>query len=138
MKTLLCLAVLLVPVFPPRQDLDGQLVGAWIYTINDSRGSGHTFVEKVTHLRWVFNADGTYERGSSLGAGVSREAAKRSNGWSEPTERGVWHTQTSKLYITSVNGQPVPEFRHLAGSYYIEGNTMVFTATDGKKAIWHK
>lgn len=129
---------LLLSFYFPIQDLDPQLVGVWIYTINASSGSGKTFIDKVTRIKWVFHENGTFERGASLGRSISREAAKVSNEWSAPTERGTWYNKDGKIYITSINGQNLPENQQLSGSYYIEGNTMVFTGSDGKKAIWHR
>lgn len=146
MKTLVLVASLFTfqSLFAPTSfsfgfaDLDPQLIGMWMYTINASSGSGRTFVDKVTRIKWVFHANGTFERGASLEKSITKEAARKSNEWSAPTERGTWHTDGGKIYITSINGQALPEDRQLSGSYYIEGNTMVFTGTDGKKAIWHR
>jgi len=118
--------------------LDPQLVGVWIYTINASSGSGRTFVDKVTRIRWVFKADGSFERGASLEANVSREGASKSKNWSPPTENGTWYSEAGRIYLSAINGRSIPVDQQLSGSYYIEGNTMVFTGTDGKKAIWHR
>ncbi len=146
MKTFLLLASLFVlsnftltpTSLSTTAELDPQLIGMWMYTINASSGSGKTFVDKVTRIKWEFFANGTFERGGSLDKSISKDAARKSKEWSAPTERGTWYTQEGKIYITAINGQSLPEDQQLSGSYYIEGNTMVFTGADGKKAIWHR
>lgn len=139
MKTILLITSLFaIHPFVTFTDFDPQLIGVWMYTINDSKGSGKTFVDKVTRIKWIFHSNGTFERGSQLTKSVSKEVARKSSEWSPPTEQGTWYTQRGKIYITAINGQSLPEDQQLSGSYYIEGNTMVFTEIDGKKAIWHR
>ncbi len=146
MKAFLLVASLLVIRYFPAisfaqsafSELDPQLIGVWMYTINASHGSGRTFVDKVKRIKWVFYENGTFERGASLEKSITKEAARKSREWSVPTEKGTWHSSEGKIYITSLNGQSLTETQQFSGAYYIEGNTMVFTDSEGKKAIWHR
>ena len=114
--------------------LDQQLVGTWIYTDEKSTGSGATFINRVTKTKWLFRADGTFEKGSCQ----TQNANHSSDGWSEANEKGTWRTHEGQLLTPMVNSQLIPVENRRIGTYYIEGGKMVFTGLDGKKAIWRK
>ena len=135
MKTALFFALAIhLNTAPFQTNLDQQLVGIWIYTDEKSTGSGATFVNRVTKTRWIFRADGTFEKGSRQ----TQNADQSSDGWSEASEKGTWRTLEGQLLTPMVNGQLIPVENRRTGTYYIEGGKMVFTGPDGKKAIWRK
>ncbi len=135
MKTALFFALAIhLNAAPFQTDLDQQLVGTWIYTDEKSTGSGATFINHVTKIKWLFRTDGTFEKGASQ----TQNAGQSGNGWSEAFEKGTWRTREGQLLTPMVNSQLIPVDNRRVGTYYIEGGKMVFTGLDGKKAIWRK
>lgn len=135
MKTALILFLAFIPAAGRFQaSLDPALVGAWIYTDEKSTGSGATFVNRVTKIRWIFRPDGTFEKGSRQ----TQNAGQPGGGWSEAPEKGTWRTREGQLLTPMVNSQLVPLENRRAGAYYVEGGKMIFTGLDGKKAVWRR
>ncbi len=113
---------------------DSLLTGTWIYLEDKSSGSGHTFVDHVQKTKWILRSDGTYEKGAQQ----IRNAGQTNSGWSEATEKGTWRSKEGKIYLYMRDGQIILPEKRLLGTYYIEGTTMIFTDTHGKKLIWRR
>jgi hypothetical protein len=105
---------------------DPNLIGNWIYS--DSYTSGDFGF--TTQYRLIVNPDGTYLYGDAKMAGGGPGVGGISEGGGYT--KGQWKTQNKIIHINEGYGwQPYAK-------YYVEGNSMMMTFSDGSKQVWKR
>jgi hypothetical protein len=115
---------------------DPKLAGTWVKESNYSSGYGSngTYGSMSTQETMVFYQDGTMANGpSSTVVGGSNYTGTSSSEATNRIEGLYWYNQGNRLFLYAVD-QGKAETVEL-GTYYIEGNNMLITATNGTKTL---
>jgi hypothetical protein len=115
---------------------DPKLAGTWVKESNYSSGYGSngTYGSMSTQETMVFYQDGTMANGpSSTVVGGSNYTGTSSSEATNRIEGLYWYNQGNRLFLYAVD-QGKAETVEL-GTYYIEGNNMLITATNGNKTL---
>lgn len=107
--------------------LDPSLIGGWRYT------KAYTSEEFGTVSETYMNImqDGTYTYGDSQIAGGDEGSTFYSGGNSGHTT-GRWKSENGMVFINEGYGW------EKYASYYVDGNSMLFTFEDGTKQLWER
>lgn len=115
---------------------DPKLAGTWVKESNYSSGYGSngTYGSMSTQETMVFYQDGTMANGpSSTVVGGSNYTGTSSSEATNRVEGLYWYNQGNRLFLYAVD-QGKSETVEL-GTYYIKGNNMLITATNGTKTL---
>lgn len=107
---------------------DPALVGRWRYTETHSSG---TFT--MASDTWMtLAADGQYRYGDTKMAGGGDAGSFEGGGGG--AETGQWKTANRRIYVKSAGDAAWTDY----ASYYVEGDSLMFTFSNGKKQIWYR
>ena len=105
---------------------DSNLIGNWLYSDSYTNGD----FSFTTQYRLIVNPDGTYLYGDAKMAGGGPGVSGISEGGGYT--KGQWKTQNKIIHINEGYGwQPYAK-------YYVEGNSMMMTFSDGSKQVWKR
>ncbi len=117
-------------------NVDAQLVGSWVKSLNNSSGYGSDMAYLQTDVLFRINADGAFEYGATRSVGGGSNWSYDGSQWSAPQFSGILRSEGNHIYVLQSNGQAVPEAQQKMGTYFIDGNRMATTGNDGKKEYW--
>ena len=107
-------------------NLDQRVVGNWLYSKSYTSGE----FSFANQYRLIIKPDGTYLYGDGKVAGGGPGVGGISEGGG--MSPGKWKTEKRVIHIDEGYGwQPYAK-------YYVEGNSMMLTFSDGSKQIWER
>jgi hypothetical protein len=122
---------------PFKGKIDKRIVGTWKHEENYSSGSGSNYGSSSTVSYLSFNEDGTMtDEGSRSVISGSNYSGDTGKSESKVVEGVFWYSENSQIYLYVTEGsknQSVP-----LGKYYIEGNAMLVTGSNGKKMLYQR
>lgn len=122
---------------PFKGKIDKRIVGTWKHEENYGSGSGSNYASGTTVSYLSFNEDGTMiDEGSRSVVGGSNFSGDTGQSAAKVLEGVYWYSENNNIYLYINEGGKNQSV--LLGKYYIEGNAMLVTGSNGKKMLYQR
>lgn len=122
---------------PFKGKIDKRIVGTWKHEENYGSGSGSNYASGTTVSYLSFNEDGTMiDEGSRSVVGGSNFSGDTGQSAAKVVEGVYWYSENNNIYLYITEGGKNQSV--LLGKYYIEGNAMLVTGSNGKKMLYQR